>query len=208
MTTDKATATALLSGMAATVTDEVNETAVLNVTAQVAAVLGRSLGEEFETTAAAFLDDFSQTSGSAGSPTTYAVLLDSTNKLAQRDQTGMPVGVIDPSQAGNVRIDLGTSGAAALTRQDVASAGNFKENLGIGPVFTDLAGCNWFQTSVVTSTGGGVFISGVALGLYEIRPPRLESQRYVTTPGTSLAATSRYGIIEIRDRAGQTILSS
>lgn len=208
MTSDTTTATALLSGMAATVTDEVNETAVINVTAQIAAVLGRSLGEEFEATATALLDDFANTSGTAGSPTTYATLLDATNKLAQRDQTGMPVGVLDPAQIGNVRLDLGTSGAAALGRPDVANAGNFQETLGAGPALTNIAGADWFQTSLVTSSGGAVFIAGVALGLYEIRPPRIETQRYVTTPGTSIAATSRYGVVEIRDRAGQTVSSS
>src|SRR5690348_6443529 len=51
LTTDKATATALANGMMATVTDEVNETAVLDVNGQVTRVLGRSVAEEFETTA-------------------------------------------------------------------------------------------------------------------------------------------------------------
>ena len=206
LTTDKATATALANGMVATVTDEVDETAVLSLLPYITGVLGRSVAEEFETTATALLDDFSQTSGTAGVPTTYADLLDSTNKLAQRDQSGIPVGVIDPSQAGNVRLDLATSGAAALARPDVAPGQAFREGLA-GPVFS-LAGADWFQTSTVTSTGGGVFLKGVALGLYEIRPPRIENMRYNTLPGTTIAATSRYGVTEIRDRAGQTLLGS
>jgi hypothetical protein len=207
LTTDKATATAVANGIVATVTDEVDETAVLSLIPYVSGVLGRSVGEEFETTATALLDDFANTSGSSGQTTSYADLLDATNKLAQRDQTGTPVGVIDPSQAGNVRIDLGTSGAAAISRPDVAGAEAFRESLGSGPVF-NLAGAPWFQTSLVTSTGGGCFIRGVALGLYEIRPPRLEPMRYNTLPGTTLAATSRYGVVEIRDRAGQTLIGS
>lgn len=206
LTTDKATATALANGIVATVTDEVDETAVLSLLPYITGVLGRSVAEEFETTATALLDDFANTSGTAGVPTSYADLLDSTNKLAQRDQSGIPVGVIDPAQAGNVRLDLATSGAAALARPDVAAGGAFREGLA-GPVF-DLAGAQWYQTSVVTSTGGGVFLKGVALGLYEIRPPRIENMRYNTLPGTTIAATSRYGVTEIRDRAGQTLLGS
>ena len=62
------------------------------------------------------------------------------------------------------------------------------------------------QTSLVTSTGGAAFISGVALGLYEIRPMRAELQRDASIPGTEIVVTSRYGVVEIRDVAGETIL--
>jgi hypothetical protein len=65
---------------------------------------------------------------------------------------------------------------------------------------------DFYQTSAVTATGGGVFLSNVALGLYEIRPLRIETHRDASLPGTEVVATSRYGMVEIRDVAGETIL--
>lgn len=201
-TTDKATATAGTFGIMGTITDEVNETSLLDVTGQVSQVLGRSVMEKFETDATALLDDFSNTTGTAGVAATLASLLEGINKLEQRDQVGTPVGVIDPVQVGQVRQDAATSGAAVL---GTGVANNTLDASLAGFAFS-WGGVNWYQTSLVTSTGGGVFLSGVALGLYEVRPLRVETHRVATLPGLQVVATTRYGMIEIRDVAGQTIL--
>ncbi len=202
LTTDVATATSAVRGIMATVTDEVEETAVLSVSSQAAAVLGRSVLEDFETLATAFIDDFANTTGTDGVPTTYATLLEAVNQLEQRDQMGTPVGVLDPVQVGDVRQDVGTSGAALFgsgtaNGSQAATLSGFAFNLG---------GVDWYQTSTVTATGGAVFLSGVALGLYEVRPLRIETERDASLPGTEIVATARYGMIEIRDVAGETIL--
>jgi hypothetical protein len=202
LTTDKATATAVANGQMATVTDEVNETAVLDVVSQAAAVLGRSVLEEFETVAVGFVDGFSNTTGTDGVPTTMATLLEAVNQLEQRDQMGTPVGVLDPVQVGDVRQDAATSGAAILG----TGIANSTYNATLSGFAFDFGGVNWYQTSLVTSTGGGVYLSGVALGLYEIRPLRVETDRDISLPGTEIVATSRYGMTEIRDVAGETIL--
>ncbi len=208
LTTDKATASALTYGLMATVTDEVQETAVLDVHGQVTQVLARGGAEEFETLACTYYDDFSNTSGTAGTPVSYATLLDATNKLAQRDQTGNMVGIIDPVNAGSVRADLGTSGAAALANPNgpIGSGDVLMEHLAGSLNWNGLAGADWYQTSLVTTGGGGVFIQGVALGLYMIRDVRIETIRVPQLPGLAIVQTQRHGMIEIRDRAGQTIL--
>ena len=202
LTTDKATATAVANGQMATVTDEVEETAVLSVRSQAAKVLGRSVLEEFEVTAMGLVDGFSNTTGTAGVPTTMATLLEAINQLEQRDQMGTPVGVLDPVQVGDVRLDAASSGAAILG----TGVANDTYNATLAGFAFNFGGVDWFQSSAVTSTGGGVYLKGVALGLYEIRPLRVETQRDASLPGTEIVATSRYGMAEIRDVAGETIL--
>jgi len=203
LTTTKATATAGTFGMMSTVTDELDETSLINVGSQVAAVLGRAVMEKFEIDATALLDDFANTTGTAGVPTTYATILEAVNQLEQRDQQGSPVIVLDPVQVGDLRQDIGTSGAAIFgsgvgaDSQTASLAGFTGFSVGGAPVF---------QTSLVTSTGGAVFLTGVALGLYEIRPLRVETERDASLPGTEIVATTRYGMVEIRDVAGETIL--
>ena len=202
ITTDKATATAVANGQMTTITDEVVETAVLDVGSQVAAVLGRSVLEEFETTAMGLVDGFANTTGTDGVPTTYATLLEAINQLEQRDQMGTPVGILDPVQVGDVRQDVGTSGAALFG----AGVATGTQNATLAGFAFSVGGVDFYQTSAVTATGGGVFISNVALGLYEIRPLRIETHRDASLPGTEVVATSRYGMAEIRDVAGETIL--
>jgi hypothetical protein len=200
--TSKATATAGTRGQMATITDEVEETAVLSVSSQAAGVLGRSVLEDFETLATAFLDDFANTTGTDGVPTTYATLLEAINQLEQRDQMGTPVGVLDPVQVGDVRQDVGTSGAALFG----SGMANGSQGATLSGYAFSLGGVDWYQTSLVTATGGAVFLKNVALGLYELRPLRIETERDASLPGTEIVATARYGMIEIRDVAGETIL--
>ncbi len=189
--------------MMATVTDELDETSLISVASQVAGVLGRSVMEKFETDATSTLDEFTNTTGTAGVPTTYATILEAVNQLEQRDQQGDPVIVLDPVQVGDLRQDIGTSGAAIFgsgvgaDSQTASLAGYAGFSIGGVPVF---------QTSLVSATGGGVFLRGVALGLYEIRPLRIETERDASLPGTEVVATTRYGMVEIRDVAGETIL--
>lgn len=195
------TATATAKGMMATVTDELDEISLFDSYSVFGGVLVRSVLERFETDATALIDDFSNTTGTAGVPTTWATLLEALNQLEQRDQTGEAVFVLDPVQVGDVRNDVGTSGASIHNSREEtqgATLGGYAGFMvGKAPVY---------QTSLVTSTGGAVFLKGVALGLYEIRPVRTELERDASLPGTEIVVTQRYGSVEIRDAAGETVL--
>jgi hypothetical protein len=206
-TTSKATATAGTFGFMGTVTQEHKETSVINSVEQVAAVLGRSVAEKFETDATALLDDFANTTGVAGVATTYATLLEAKNQLAQRDQQGMAVFVIDPAQSGNVEQDVATTGASIFANSNTP-AGSFNTASMAGYTGYSVGGAPVFQTSLVTSSGGACFLAGLALGLYEIRPPTTETFRDITLPGDEIVTTTRYGMVEIRDVAGETIVSA
>jgi hypothetical protein len=208
LTSTKASATAVSYGIMATVTDENQENALNSAIGQAAGVLGRSDAEEFEAIYTAFLDDFANTVGTAGVATTYSDILAANAGLAARDQAGGPiVGVLDPVQVGNVQQDMATTGAAMMGNPNVMINGQLATSLS-GYSGVTVGNTPLYQTSLVTSSGGGVFLSGVALGCYEIRPSRLRMERHEEVPGTTIVVTSRHGGIEIRDRAGVTVIGS
>lgn len=206
-TTSKASATAGTFGMMATVTQEHKEISVINSVEQVAAVLGRSVAEKFETDGTALLDDFSNTTGTSGIATTYATLLEAVNQLAQRDMLGTPVFVLDPAQVGNVNQDVATSGAAIFGNPATPVNGMSAPELA-GYAGFPVAGAPVYQTSLVTSSGGACFLSNLAIALYEIRGMMTETFRDITLPGDQIVTTTRYGMVEQRDGAGETIVSS
>lgn len=202
LTSTDETATATSKGMMATVTDEYAEISLWDAYSVFGAALARSVAERFETDATALIDDFANTTGTAGVATSAATLLEAVNQLEQRDQVGTPVGVLDPIQVGQVRQDVGTSGAAVLG----TGVGNSTLDATLAGFAFSWGGVNWYQTSLVTSTGGAVFLADLALGLYQVRPVRTELERDASLPGTEIVVTERYGMIEIRDVAGETIL--
>ncbi len=201
---DKASATLGTVGQMTTVTDELRDTSVYDTYGQVARVLGRSCAEKFQTDATSLVDEFANTTGTAGVATTAATLAEAANQLEQRDQVGTAVGILDPAQIGNVRQDFATSGAGAFANSSINVGGLLVTSL--DAFCFEWAGVPWLQTSLVSTTGGGVFITDVAIGLYEQWPLRIETQRDASMPGTEFVAFQRYGVIEVRDRAGETVL--
>lgn len=204
-TDSKATATAGPVGQQATVTDEAQETTVYDAVGQISGVLGRSVAEKWETDATALVAAFSNTSNTAGVALSWVTMLAAKNALELRDMRGSAVYVLDPSQVGQVRQDVGASGAALFGNPGFPVMGVEAATLD-GYAGFSVSGSPVFQSTLVTSTGGGCFIAGEALGLYEIRPPRIETIRVPGLPGLQIDHTTRYGMIEIRDTSGQTIL--
>src|SRR5438477_2491889 len=198
-------ATAGVFGQMATVTDEAQETTVYDAVAQLTGVIGRSTAEKFETDATALTAAFSNTSNTAGVPLTWVTMLAAVNGLEGRDQAGTPVFVLKTSQVGQVRQDVGASGAALFGNPAMPVMGIEAATLA-GYAGFACSGAPVYQSSLVTSTGGGVFLAGIAEGLYEIRAPRSETIRVPSLPGLQIVNTTRYGMIEIRDAAGQTVL--
>jgi hypothetical protein len=207
---DGAAATLGTVGQMTTVTDELKDTVSgepavgVDMISHVAQVLGRGVAEKFQTDATALIDDFANTTGTAAVARTAADLQEATNQLAQRDAVGQAVGCLDPSVIGDIQRDMGTS-LASVYGNSQFPLGNLETNL---EAFAfNYAGAPWFQTSLVTATGGGVWIAGAALGMAEQWRLRLESERDASMPGTEVVAFARYGLIEVRDVWGETILT-
>lgn len=197
-------------GMQATITDEHDESALYSTFGTYGPQLMRSLAEKFETDATALLGGFSNTSGTSGADLTLQVVMEAGIALAGRDVTGMGVLVLHTRQVGDLKIDASTSTAAVY-----ANPGMTVDNIAVdslGGYQGVFAGFPTFQTSLVPTANGGadragaLFIVDDALGLYEIRPPKSETQRELGV-GLGVAVTQRFGVGEIRDDGGQSILT-
>ena len=195
-TDSKATAVAGPVGQQATVTDEAQETTVYDAFGQISNVLMRSVGEKWETDATALTAAFATTSNTAGVPLTYVTALAAVNALEARDMTGSPVMVLDPLQVGQIRQDIGSSGAAVFGNPSVEVNGILASTFS-GYAGFSVARAPVYQSSAVNATAGGVFIADQALGLYEVRAPRTETIRVPGLPGLQIDVTTRYGMIEI-----------
>ena len=174
---------------------------------EVAAIVGRSVAEKWETDLAALVDDFSNVT-TAASTMTPVDLLAAVSALEQRDIPGPYVGYLDPKQTGELRVEIATSGASYLVNHESGLVAPY----GVSGYFGDYMGLRIYQTSLVVTTsslvGGAVFASGQALGCYEIWGPRIETQRDASNRTTEFVGTQCYGFKEISDTRGQTIKSA
>jgi hypothetical protein len=221
LSSDKVTATADQVGIMATVTDFSTEISVIDEMEQFASVLGRSVAEKYETDMAALLGGFSNTTGSTGVDLTAKQFLQALSALEVRDTVGSVVAVLHPVQTGDLRGDIvPTFDAEGTTRtprsgREYFTGGN--DSSLVAPTYEgsvgSLYGTPIWHTSLVATANAGadragaVFVRNHCLGMYEIRPPRTELQRDASLPGTEIVVTANYGVVEIRDEFGQSIIT-
>jgi hypothetical protein len=211
-TTSVATATAASIGMMATLTDELSEISLFDAYAHFSAVLVRSVYEKFETDATALLDDFSNITTTSGVDLTVATLFSAFSALNQRDvHGGQPVFVGHTVQGDDLKQDVLSSNASYWANSSAKVGG--LDTAQISGYVGNAIGIPVYQSSLVPTANtaadraGGLFVPNEALGLYEIRGVRTATQRFEALPGTAIITTQRYGMIEIRDTFGQTVIS-
>ncbi len=190
LTTSSQTGTARLNGQVATVTDELDAISIVDAVGHFAQVLGRSVAEEFETTAGAV---FANSTG-AWSAATLAGFYNAMADLEAADATGQFVAVVLPAALATLRTDVQTStgafqGGPAVNNANVVQAFG---NGYVGPVST--------VDTYLTSLAGTncMFVKGVSHGVYTVWDTRTETHRDTFQPGTQIAATSCYGVATIR----------
>lgn len=221
LSSDKASATADQVGIMATVTDFSTEISVIDEMSQFAGVLARSLAEKYETDMAALLGSFSNTTGTTTADLTAKQFLQAISALELRDAQGSVVAVLHPVQSGDLRADIvPTFDAEGTTRtprsgREYFTSGN--DSSVVKPTYEGRVGSLygipiWHTSTVATANAGAdragaVFVRNLCLGMYEIRGPRTEMQRDASLPGTEIVVTANYGVAEIRDEWGQSIIT-
>jgi hypothetical protein len=211
LTTTKSTATASTVGMMATITDELSAISIVDAYSHFGDVLVRSVWEKYETDFTALMDDFSNTTSTTGVDLTISKFLEAAAALVARDIPGNRVAVLHPVQTADMQQDGITSTAAIYGRDASPTAGQymprpqgFQFNVGDIPVY---------QTSLIPTANGGadragaIFAANQALGLAETWDTRTETERDASMPGTEIVVTANYGVVEIRDSFGQTVVS-
>lgn len=200
-------ATAAEVGFRVDVTDLIRATHPSDLYSEAAGMVARSVAEKWETDLAALMDDFSNVT-TAGSTLTGLDLLAAVSALEQRDVPGPYVAYLDPKQTGEFRAEIATTTASYAVGRDGEKVAPY----GVSGFFGTYMGVPIYQTSLVVTTsglvGGAVFQSGVALGVYEIWGPRVETQRDASFRSTEFVGTQCYGFKEISDTRGQTVKSA
>lgn len=210
LATSKATATARLNGQVATITDFIDAVAIVDAVSHFSQVLGRSCAEEYETTIDAQYANFSNVTGSSGVDLTLAQFLDAISQLEQRDAIGSLAGVFHPVQVGDLRTVVTVTANANFASNPSFNDGGVVDAKLMGYVGNPFGVELYMSSAVPTANAGadragGIFVKGVSNGLYEVWDTRVENHRDVFQPGTQLAATSCYGVAEIRDSWGQGV---
>jgi len=212
ITDTSSTATAAETGFRVDVSDLARETVVQDIYSDMGAYVARSIGEQFEDTLAKLMDDFSNVT-TAGSTLTPVDLLAAVSALEQRDVPGPYVGYLDPKQTGELRTEIATTTASYEVGDGNKS---LVKPFGVMGFFGNYMGLPIWQTSLVVTTsnlvGGAVLTTGAsdrpALGLYEVRSPRIETQRDATERTLQIVGTQAFGMVEIIDGSGQTVKSA
>lgn len=211
LTTSKATASASTVGMMATVTDELSRISIVDAYEHFGSVLTRSAAEKYETDFTALVDDFSNTTSTTTIDATVAKFIEAKGALIARDAVGTLVAILHPVQTTDLSQDAATSLSAAFANPSVQVNGLMSNALA-GFAF-ELAGVPVYQTSLVPTANaaadraGGIFVSNVALGMAEVWDTRTELQRDASNVATEIVVTARYGLVEIRDAWGQTLIT-
>ena len=190
LTTASQTATALLNGQVATVTDVLDAISIVDAVSHFAQVLGRSVAEEFEATAGAV---FANSSG-AMSAASLAGFYNGMADLEAADATGEFVAVLKPAFLATLRTDVAISTSAFEGNEKSGNTGAVAPQPAgsLGPI----SGVQSYLTSAAGTSC--MFVKGVSHGVYEVWDARTETHRDTFQPGTQIAATSLYGVATIR----------
>jgi len=204
-------ATAAGVGFRVDVTDLIRASHPSDLYSEVAGMVTRSMKEKLETDVSALLDDFSGVT-TAASVLTPIDLLAAVSALEQRDIPGPYVAYLDPKQTGEIRQDIATTTAVYQAGRD----GELVSPFGTDGFFGTYMGVPIWQSSLVVTTaglvGGAVFAAGpgvnAALGIYELIPRRLATQRDESFAAMEFIGYHAYGLVEISDTRGQTLKSA
>ena len=206
LSTSSQTATAATVGMQAAVTDELQAIALIDAKSHDRDVLVRSTGEKYEVDFTALYGSFSNSTGTSGADATAQHILDMRSALLQREIPGPYVIVGHVVQTEDVAADMITSSASYWSNTSAKINGVDASS------YTGYAGAPFdipmYRTTIVPTANagadraGGMFAVDHAVGLYEIWGTKVEFDRELATADL-IAVTARYGVVEVRDSAGQ-----
>lgn len=207
------TLTAAGIGLANEVTDFSALGSLLDVQEAVAN-FGRATVNKIDVDAAALLDNFSSTAGATTVNLSVANLLTAYYTLMNANEMKNPVLVLHPIQYSDVQSEIIASSAPVFST-DVVQEGflkllpgdpNYRGTfLGI-PTFTD-SNCPESGGAGQDDRGGALFAAYRALGIAWKWAIRAETIRNVKMVATTVAVSACYGVGEIHDGAGVSIIT-
>ena len=212
LTTAVVSGTAAEVGIMATITDVLEVSDIAAAHGARLKQLGRSIGDKVDVDITALFEAFSTDVGSTTVDLTLANLLSAIYTLEAANAPKPYVGVLHPVQISDMRTALETNANSPFQSQGIQAGTNE-----LGPAGNGFAG-SWFglplyfSTNVPTATAGadragGIFSANYALGMVEKWASKLVPMYWPPIRGWVLVATANYGVFEIEDSAGVTVLT-
>lgn len=195
-------------GVMTSLSDTLNEDDIIAGLSEYGAQLGNALADKMDADSAALLGSFSNTTGDDATALTYADHISALRALEARDVPGPYVAVYHPVQVGQLHEDVAANGGAFWGAGVVGGDERFTR-LREG---SDLTGVYIYSTTNVPTGGttgyyGGMFAAGQALAFVAKREARTEMERDASARLTEIVVTARYGVGELVDEWGQTVIS-
>jgi hypothetical protein len=220
-TLTEATATAAQVGVKVELMDLGRRSTVTDIASAVAMDLASACMEKFDTDAAALLGGFSNTVGTSTQDITIANLIAAITKLRiqAKGLANQSAFVLYPQQVADIQTAILSASnglAPALSREGLAAImGDTVNSAVLGAQVGSFMGIPVFQSVLVPTanvgedSAGALFAVKRAIGAAMKWMPEIEMQRGVSNGQNSdnLLATMAYGVVELRDALGVSIIT-
>ncbi len=214
LSSDKVTITAAEIGIQITVTDVLELSDIPAAHGARLRVLGKSLADKLDVDITALLDNFVNVVGTSTVDLALANLLDGIYNLEVNNAMaeGAPVGLFHPRQIADLRDAIDAEAGVAYSQV----AGDRASVLGPGGgpgFFGSWYGIPfWQSTNVATANGGAdrggaMFIANYALALAQKWAAKVEVMRWPPIRGFVITAHMNYGVGEVQDLAGTSVIT-
>ncbi|MDO8885726.1 hypothetical protein [Candidatus Oleimmundimicrobium sp.] len=209
VSTSKATVTTGEALVMVTPTDVLESSDILDGLGEYSALLGRAMADKMDSDMCALLAGFTTVVGTDGSDMTETNFLDAIYSLSAAKAPKPYSCVLHPVQINDFRKALSTATGVIHTGLTTESLGVSNLNGLWGELYNVAI---WESANVPlnassASRTGGMFSQGYALALATKWATRVEPQRDASLRATELVCTAMYGVGELVDAAGVTILT-
>jgi len=173
---------------------------------------GRALMEAIETQLTALLGAHTTTVGSLGVNLSHTNFITAMYELDANDAKGKKIAILHPIQVSDLRVALGVA-TTTTSPLVVKQAENFINDNPIYGFAGNLLGVDVYQSTLVpeihtaADRAGGMFIDQLTYAIAFKWFPKLELSRTPKSFLSSLTSSVSFGVVEVRDGHGVSILT-
>jgi N4-gp56 family major capsid protein len=212
LTTAKVTGTAAEIGIMATVTDVLEVSDIPAAHGARLRQLGRAIADKIDVDICALFGSFSNTVGTTTVDLSLANILAAIYTLEAANAPKPFVAAVHPVQISDVRTALETNANSPFQSQGIRAGTNELGPAGVGYAGEWFGLPFYFSTNVPTANAaadraGAIFSANYALGMVNKWASKIVPMYWPPIRGWVLTATANYGVFEIEDTAGVSVIT-
>jgi N4-gp56 family major capsid protein len=212
LTTAKVTGTAAEIGIMATVTDVLEVSDIPAAHGARLRQLGRAIADKIDVDICALFGSFTNTVGTTTVDLSLANILAAIYTLEAANAPKPFVAAVHPVQISDVRTALETNANSPFQSQGIRAGTNELGPAGVGYAGEWFGLPFYFSTNVPTANAaadraGAIFSANYALGMVNKWASKIVPMYWPPIRGWVLTATANYGVFEIEDTAGVSVIT-